>query len=232
MLRLFDTMSRSKRAFRPPGKRPVRIYTCGPSVYNYAHIGNFRTYLFEDVLVRYLRYKGHRVKRVMNITDVEDKAIIAARRERKSLAGLQKEKIDAFFRDYRKLGMAMPDVVANASDHIEDMVRLIGVICEKGYCIEERDGIYFDVRRFKGYGRLRGLAGRRYLGKARKDDYSKEGLWDFRLWKRWSRGDGNVFWESPFGRGRPGWHIECSAMAMRHLGQSIDIHCGGSDNIF
>jgi cysteinyl-tRNA synthetase len=232
MLRLYDTMSRRKRVFRPIRGRTVGIYTCGPSVYDYSHVGNFRTYLFEDVLVKYLRYKGYRVKRVMNITDVEDKAISAARNGGVSLKGLEEEKIRAFFRDYDALGMVRPDVVAKASEHVPQMLRLIGRICSAGCCRIEKDGIYFDVRRFPRYGRLRGIRSRRYLGMARKDDYSREGLWDFRLWKRWSPGDGKVGWGSRYGFGRPGWHIECSAMAMRYLGESFDIHCGGVDNIF
>jgi len=232
MLRLFDTMSRSKRPLRPLKGNLVRIYTCGPSVYDYSHIGNFRTYLFEDVLVRYLRYKGYRVKRVMNITDVEDKAIAAARKEGRSLASLEKGKINAFFSDLRALHMLMPDVVARASDHVPSMIRLIRRICAKGYCLKERDGVYFDVRRFRKYGALSHIARPRYLGAARKDDYVKAGAWDFRLWKRWTRGDGDARWKSPFGDGRPGWHIECSALSMAYLGESFDIHCGGSDNIY
>jgi len=232
MLKLFDTLSRRKRAFRPLKGNLVRVYTCGPSVYDYTHIGNFRTYLFEDILVRYLGYKGFRVKRVMNITDIEDKAIAAAKREGKTFRELEKGKIRAFFSDFRKLGMARPDIVAKASGNVRQMITLIERICAKGYCIREKDGVYFDVRRFRGYGHLRGLKSRAYLGKAKGDDYSREGLWDFRLWKRWTPADGDARWSSPFGTGRPGWHIECSAMSMRYLGESFDIHCGGVDNIF
>ncbi len=231
-MRLHDTLSGKKREFRPLEGDTVRIYTCGPSVYDYSHIGNFRTYLFEDILVRYLRYKGYRVRRVMNITDIEDKAVSEARRQGKTLESLQRKKIEAFFRDFHSLGMEDPDVVAKASDHVQDMISLIERICGKGYCIDERDGVYFDVRRSKGYGRLRHLKRPRYMGLARHDDYTKEGLWDFRLWKRWTMWDRAACWESPFGDGRPGWHIECSAMAMKYLGDSFDIHCGGTDNIF
>jgi len=229
---LFDTFSRKKRSFHPLRGNLVRIYTCGPSVYNYSHIGNFRTYLFEDVLVRYLRYKGYRVKRVMNITDVEDKAVEAAKKEKTTLRSLARDKIRRFFADFYSLKMVKPDVVAKASEHVPGMIRLIQRICQKGYCKIERDGIYFDVRRFRRYGALRHLKNKKYLGKASGDDYSKEGLWDFRLWKYWSKGDGKIGWKSPFGFGRPGWHIECSAMAMQYLGESFDIHCGGADNIY
>jgi cysteinyl-tRNA synthetase len=232
MLRLYDTLSRSKRPFRPLKGNTVRIYTCGPSVYSYSHIGNFRTYLFEDVLVRYLRLRGYRVRRVMNITDVEDKAIMAARKEGVSLAALQKDKIRAFFSDYDRLGMLRPDVVAKASDHVPQMIRLIERICRNGYCLRDGNDVYFNVRKFRRYGRLARLAKRTYFGRAGGDDYVKEGLWDFILWKGWTCGDGSVRWKSPFGNGRPGWHIECSAMAAQYLGETFDIHCGGTDNIY
>ena len=232
MLRLYDTLSRSKRLFSPLRGRTARIYTCGPSVYNYSHIGNFRTYLFEDVLVRYLGYRGYKVKRVMNITDIEDKAIEAAKKGGVSLARLENDKVRAFFRDFDALGMRRPDVVAKASAHVPAMVRLIGRLCARGYCRLEGDGVYFDIRRFRPYGRLKRMRNRRYRGMVRVDDYAWDGLRDFRLWKAWTRADGPVRWASPFGDGRPGWHIECSAMAMEYLGERFDIHCGGTDNIF
>ncbi len=231
-MKLYDTFRRKKREFKPVKGKAVRIYTCGPSVYNYAHIGNFRTYLFEDVLVRYLIYKGYRIKRVMNITDVEDKAIETAKKENVSLNRLEADKIRIFFKEFDKLNMQRPDVVAKASKHLPQIVRLIRRICAKGYCREERDGIYFDVRKFRRYGNLRRLDNKRYRGVMRKDDYAKEGAWDFRLWKFWSKKDGENYWGSRFGKGRPGWHIECSAIAMHYLGDNIDIHCGGTDNIF
>jgi cysteinyl-tRNA synthetase len=231
-MRLYDTLAGKKREFAPLRGNTVRIYTCGPSVYAYSHIGNFRTYLFEDVLVRYLKYKGYGVKRVMNITDVEDKAIAAAGAAGVSVWKMQRGNTKAFFSDWDGLGMLRPDVVAKASAHVPRMVSLIKRICACGYCRHERDGVYFDVRKFRGYGKLRHLKNPGYFGKAHGDDYSKEGLWDFRLWKRWTRGDGDVKWKSPFGEGRPGWHIECSAMSMHYLGDTFDIHCGGSDNIY
>jgi len=232
MLRLYDTLDGKKRQFKPLRGNTVRIYTCGPSVYAYSHIGNFRTYLFEDVLVRYLLFKGYKVKRVINITDIEDKAIEAARKEGKTLDALQKDKIQRFFADWKRLGMRKPDVVAKASEHVPLMERLIRKICSKGFCRSEKDGVYFDVRRFRRYGDLRKLRNRKYLGVARNDDYTNEGLRDFRLWKAWTRGDGDACYKSAFGDGRPGWHIECSAMSMHYLGESFDIHCGGSDNIY
>ncbi|MEW6722471.1 MAG: cysteine--tRNA ligase [Candidatus Micrarchaeota archaeon] len=232
MLRLYDTLSRRKRPFRPLKGKTVRIYTCGPSVYEYSHIGNFRTYLFEDVLVRYLKFKGYSIFRVMNVTDVEDKAVEAARRQGVSIEKLVKEKCRTFFSDFGRLGMLRPDIIAKASDYVPQMISLISRICMRGYCIPRKDGLYFNSRKFGRYGELRGLKSRRFLGAAHKDDYAREGVWDFRLWKKWTRGDGDVAWESPWGRGRPGWHIECSAISMHHLGESFDIHCGGVDNIF
>ncbi len=231
-MRLFDTFAGHRRKFAPLKGNTVRVYTCGPSVYAYSHIGNFRTYLFEDVLVRYLKYRGFGARRVMNITDVEDKAIAAARKEGVGLERLQKDRIRAFFSDWDGLGMLRPGVVARASEHVPQMIALIRRICRKGYCKSDKEGIYFDVRKFRDYGKLRHLKNPRYFGKASGDDYVKEGLWDFRLWKKWTRGDGRARWKSPFGDGRPGWHIECSAMSMHYLGESFDIHCGGSDNIY
>lgn len=231
-MRLYDTLERRKRVFRPLSGNLVRMYTCGPSVYAYSHIGNFRTYLFEDVLVRYLAFRGYKVKRVMNITDVEDKAIVAARKEGKTLEAVQKDKTRSFFSDFDSLGMRRPTVIAKASRHVPQVIRLIQRICARGFCRDEPEAVYFDVRKFRGYGKLRRLKRRTYFGKAAGDDYAREGLWDFILWKRWTRRDGSVRWESPFGAGRPGWHIECSAMSMHHLGESFDIHCGGVDNVY
>jgi len=232
MLCLYDTMQRKKLPFKPLKGKTVRIYTCGPSVYAYSHIGNFRTYLFEDILLRYLIFKGFKIRRVMNITDIEDKAIAAASEKRVSLSALERSKTKVFFRDFHALGMLAPDKVVKASGAVPDIIRLINRLCSNGYCIKEKDGVYFDIRKFREYGRLRHLKCREYYGKAMEDDYSKEGLWDFRLWKCWTPKDGAARWESPWGAGRPGWHIECSAISMKQLGERFDIHCGGVDNIF
>lgn len=232
-LRLFDTMEREKRIFRPIRRNKVGIYTCGPSVYSFSHIGNFRTYLFEDILVRYLRYKGFHVKRVMNITDIEDKAITEARRLGISLKELESPKMKAFLKDFDTLKMERPDVIAKASDHVPQMAQMVRKICANGYCIIKGDGTYFNVRKSRGYGMLRRLGRRQYLGSAPGDDYSKEGFWDFILWKRWTKRDNEAGWDGgSLGDGRPGWHIECSAMSAHYLGETFDIHCGGSDNIF
>ncbi|MFH1785062.1 MAG: cysteine--tRNA ligase [Candidatus Micrarchaeota archaeon] len=230
-MKLFDTMSKKKRGFLPIDGKTAKIYTCGPSVYAYSHIGNFRTYLFEDILVRYLIFKGFCVKRIMNITDIEDKAMAQAKKENKNMETIQKNKIKKFLSDFQELGMLKPNKIVKASLHIEEMVKLIEKLCENGYCKKEKDGIYFNIKKYKKYGRLKKIRNT-YFGKIARDDYAKEGHWDFRLWKFWSRGDGKVFWKSKFGDGRPGWHIECSAIAMHYLGETIDIHCGGTDNIF
>ncbi len=227
-MKLYDWLDKKKKIL---GKKSVRIYTCGPSVYDYSHIGNFRAHLYEDVLVRYLKYRGIRVRRVMNITDVEDKAIKRANKLGITVWQLEKDKIRQFWKDYDALGMLRPDVVAMASSEIPAMIRLINRICKKGYCFREKDGIYFNVRKFKKYGKLLGKR-MKYAGIKRKDDYAREEKYDFRLWKFRSRSDRRYSWDSPFGRGRPGWHIECSAIVMHHLGEQIDIHCGGWDNIF
>jgi cysteinyl-tRNA synthetase len=222
-----------KRPFHPLKGNTVRIYTCGPSVYSYSHIGNFRTYLFEDVLVRYLLLLGYRVKRVMNITDVEDKGVMTAKKENLSLGALQKDKIRAFLADYDRLGMLRPDIIARASDHVPQMIRLIERICRNGYCLRKGNDICFNVRKFRRYGRLARLEQRTYFpGTPEDEDYVKRGLWDFVLWKGWTRGDGSARWHSPFGDGRPGWHIECSAISRQYLGMAFDIHCGGVDNIY
>jgi cysteinyl-tRNA synthetase len=231
-LKLFDSMSGGLRKFVPLQSGRAGIYTCGPSVYDYSHIGNFRTYVAEDILVRYLAYKGLKVRRVMNITDVEDKAVRAAVAQGVGLADLQKQKIRGFFSDWDVLGLSRPDVIAYASGHVPQMVKMIERICARGFCVSNRSGVYFNIRKMRGYGKMSGLKDPEYFGRAPGDDYSKCGLWDFRLWKRWSRGDGNIGWDSPFGFGRPGWHIECTAMATRYLGEYFDLHCGGSDNVY
>lgn len=230
-MKLYDTLSAKKREFVPIKGKNVSIYTCGPSVYSYSHIGNFRTYLFEDVLIRYLKFLGFSVKRVMNITDLEDKAIEQAIIENKTLDSLVNDKIEAFLEDFKLLGILKPNKLIRASKKINLMIKAINILIKKGYCIFEKDGIYFDTRKFRKYGELSKIP-KVYRGIARKDDYSVEGLWDFRLWKFHSKKDSDIFWKSPFGIGRPGWHIECSTLAHYSFEGTIDIHCGGVDNIF
>ena len=233
-LKIFNTLTRRKEEFKPLGK-VVRIYTCGPSVYERSHIGNFRTFVFEDVLVRYLKFKGYRVKRVMNITDIEDKAIEAARREGRTLKELTEHYTKIFFEDMRALNLLPADVFPKASEHIKDIVRLIKRILKNGYAYVGGDGsIYFDISKFKSYGKLSRLKLRRGKRRIKRDEWGEETgiVADFAIWKSHDKKDGDAFWVTDLGKGRPGWHIECSAMSYKYLGDHFDMHIGGKDNIF
>lgn len=230
MLRLFNTMTRRKEAFRPRG-REVKLYTCGPSVYDSPHVGNHRTYVWEDVLKRYLEYLGYRVRHAMNITDVEDKAVRTARQEGISLRELTGRHERAFFKDVEALNMEPADFYPRATEHIRDMVALVKRLLEKGMAYRPDGDIYFDLSKARGYGTLARLR-RAPKGRVSKDDYERREAGDFILWKAHRRQDGDVYWETELGKGRPGWSIQCSAMAMRYLGPTIDIHTGGIDNIF
>ncbi|MBM4149059.1 MAG: cysteine--tRNA ligase [Lentisphaerae bacterium] len=234
-MRLFNTMTRRVEEFAPAGGRRVGLYTCGPTVYNYAHIGNFRTYVFEDVLRRHLRYSGYDVFQVMNITDVDDKTIRGSRNAGIPLKDYTKPFTDAFFSDLKTLGIEPAEVYPAATDHVEDMISMILKLIEKKHAYVSSDGcVYYDVGSFPAYGKLAHLDfnGLRSGSRVAHDEYDKENLADFALWKAWDEEDGDVAWDSPWGRGRPGWHIECSAMSIRHLGETFDIHTGGVDNIF
>ena len=235
MLRLFNTMTRKKEIFRPLRDKEVRIYSCGPTVYDYAHIGNFRAYIFADLLRRYLKYKGYRVKHVMNITDVDDKIIKRVNEQKVSLKEYTAKYIKAFFEDLRALNIEKFEYYPRATEHIDDMVRLIKILLKKGYAYKAEDGsIYFSISKFKDYGKLSGIKFKKIKAKPRirHDEYSKEDISDFALWKAYTKEDGEVYWETELGKGRPGWHIECSAMSMKYLGETIDIHTGGVDLIF
>lgn len=234
MLMLFNTLTRKKEIFQPSGD-VVGIYTCGPSVYQYAHIGNFRTFVFEDVLVRYLKYKGFKIKRVMNLTDVEDKAIAAAKKEGKTLTELTRHYSDIFFEDMKAINLLPADVFPRATGHVPEITYLIKKIMENGYAYRGQDGsIYYDVSKFKDYGKLSHLKLKTGKRKIKRDEWGEDTsiLSDFALWKSYEKEDGDVFWETPLGKGRPGWHIECSAMSSKHLGKYFDIHVGGIDNVF
>ena len=243
MLVLFNTLGRKKEEFKPLEDNLVKMYTCGPTVYNYAHIGNFRSYVAQDILKRYLLYKGYKVKHVMNLTDVDDKTIRDSQKEGISLKEFTERYTKAFFEDSKKLNLLPADIYAKATEHIEDMRKLIQTLIDKGYAYKGDDNsIYYDVSKFKEYGKLSGIkiselkAGVR----VKQDEYEKEEANDFALWKAWTPEDGDVFWDVNFTingkeetiRGRPGWHIECSAMSMKYLGETIDIHAGGVDLIF
>lgn len=234
MLKLFNTLSRQKEIFQPIGD-VVGIYTCGPSVYQYAHIGNFRTFAFEDVLVRYLRYKGYNVKRVMNLTDIEDKSISIAIKEGKPISELTQYYSKVFFEDMDTLELAPADVFPKATEHVPDIIAIIKKIMQNGYAYRGKDGsVYYDISKFKDFGKLSHLKLRAGKNKIKRDDWGEDTsiISDFALWKSYEKEDGDIFWETELGKGRPGWHIECSAMGSKHLGTRFDIHVGGVDNIF
>lgn len=234
MLKLFNTLTRKKEKFQPLGD-VVGIYTCGPSVYQYAHIGNFRTFIFEDVFVRYLKFKGYKVKWVMNITDVEDKAIVTAKKEGKSLRELTEHYTKIFFEDMETLNLLPADVFPKATEHVPEIVKIIKKIMENSYAYRGKNGtIYYDISKFKDYGKLSRLKLKVGKKKIKRDEWGETTsiVSDFALWKSYEKKDGEVFWETELGKGRPGWHIECSAMSSKHLGERFDIHAGGVDNIF
>jgi len=239
MLRIFNTETRTKEEISlPGGEDTLKMYTCGPTVYNYAHIGNFRTYVFEDLLRRSLKYFGFPLKQVMNLTDVEDKTIFAAKEKGIPLAEHTQIYKDAFFEDLKVLNVEPVEIYSPATDYIPEMITMIATLIEKGYAYQGKDGgVYYSIKNFPSYGRLSHLKLDTLQEGASKrvsdDEYDKESASDFVLWKSYDEErDGDVFWESPFGKGRPGWHVECSAMATKLLGETIDIHVGGVDNIF
>jgi cysteinyl-tRNA synthetase len=239
MIRLFNTYSRALEEFSPldPAGREVKMYTCGPTVYSHAHIGNFRAYVFEDLLQRHLESRGFQVRRVMNITDVDDKTIRGSREAGVPLAEFTAPFKKAFFDDLDTLRLKRADSFPEATDprELAKMIEMIGTLMERGLAYQAEDkSIYFRINKFSDYGKLAhfDLEELRSTGRVKSDEYDKEHVGDFALWKAWDEEDGDVKWESPWGAGRPGWHIECSAMATQLLGDQLDIHCGGVDNIF
>ena len=238
-LRFFNTYSRELENFEPrdPAGREVDIYTCGPTVYSRAHIGNFRAYIFEDLLQRHLELRGYKVHRVMNITDVDDKTIRGAREAKIPLRKFTEQFKQAFFEDIETLRIKRPDEFPAATDqrYIDRMIEMIATLISRGLAYQAEDkSVYFRINKFPDYGMLAhfDLTQLQSTDRVKHDEYDKEHIGDFALWKAWDEEDGDVGWESPWGRGRPGWHIECSAMATALLGEQIDIHCGGVDNIF
>ncbi len=233
--RIYNTMSRTKEELRPIDGRQVRMYTCGPTVYNYAHIGNFRAYMFEDLLRRYIKFCGFEVVQVQNLTDVDDKTIRASIEQGLPLKEYTKKYIDAFFDDLAKLNIEPAEHYPAATNYIPEMIALIEKLFEKGYAYQSADGsVYYSIDKFAEYGKLAHLdrEGMQSGARVDQDEYDKDNAADFALWKAYVPEDGDVVWDSPWGRGRPGWHIECSAMSMKLLGESFDIHTGGVDNIF
>lgn len=238
-VQFFNTYSRELESFAPldPGGKRVKMYTCGPTVYNHAHIGNFRAYLFEDLLQRHLEARGFEVERVMNLTDVDDKTIRGSRAAGRRLADFTQVYKDAFFQDLETLRIkrAQHFPAATEPQYIAKMIEMIRQLEEGGIAYQADDrSVYFRLAKFPDYGKLAhlNLDELRPTGRIRNDEYEKENIGDFALWKAWDENDGDVAWDSPWGRGRPGWHIECSAMATALLGPQLDIHCGGVDNIF
>jgi cysteinyl-tRNA synthetase len=234
-IRFFNTLTRRKEPFTPLEKGKVRMYTCGPTVYDYAHIGNFRAFLFEDLLKRWLEYRGFTVTHVMNITDVDDKTIRGSQKQQIPLRQFTEHYTKAFFEDISKLNVKPATHYPKATEHIPDMVTLVKTLLEKGYAYKSPDGsIYYAINKFENYGKLSHINVQALQAGARvkTDEYTKEEAQDFALWKAWTPEDGDVFWETDLGKGRPGWHIECSAMSMRYLGETFDVHCGGIDNMF
>ncbi len=238
-LRLFNTYSRALEEFHPldSAGREVKMYTCGPTVYSHAHIGNFRAYLFEDLLQRHLELREFKVRRVMNITDVDDKTIRGSQDAGIPLAEFTLPFKQAFFEDLDILRIKRADSFPEATDpaQIAAMIEMIKTLMTRELAYQAEDkSIYFRINKFPAYGRLAhfDLSELRSTGRVKSDEYEKENVGDFALWKAWDKDDGPVRWESPWGAGRPGWHIECSAMATQLLGEQLDIHCGGVDNIF
>ncbi|MCX6553502.1 MAG: cysteine--tRNA ligase [Candidatus Aminicenantes bacterium] len=233
-MKFYNTLTRRLEEFRPIEKGKVGLYTCGPTVYDYPHIGNYRSYVFEDLVKRFLLFAGLRVHHVMNITDIDDKTIRKAGELGVPLAEVTQKYIDAFHADLRTLNILPADVYPRATAHIPEMVSLISSLLDKGFAYEKDGSVYFSIERFPGYGRLanieRGNLKPAAAATHDADEYEKEAVQDFVLWK--GKKPGEPYWPAAFGEGRPGWHIECSAMSMKYLGPHFDIHMGGVDNIF
>ncbi|MHB1909244.1 MAG: cysteine--tRNA ligase [Nitrososphaerales archaeon] len=235
MIQFFNALGRKMEEFKPITPGEVKMYTCGPTIWNFPHIGNYRTFVFEDLLRRYLEYRGYNVTQVMNLTDVDDRIIKVCREKNIDLYKFTEPYAKSFFEDLDFLRIKKASIYPRATDHIPEMVEIIQALLEKGFAYKsDDDSIYYKISKFPSYGKLSGLdvstlkAGAR----VRQDDYDKDSAQDFALWKAWDANDGKVFWDTTLGRGRPGWHIECSAMSMKYLGEHFDIHTGGVDNMF
>ena len=234
-LRFFNTLSRQLQDFQPISDGCAKMYTCGPTVYNFAHIGNFRAYSFEDLLRRTLEYAGLKVTQVMNLTDVDDKTIRDSRAAGLPLRTFTEKYKKAFFDDLKTLNIEPAEVYPAATDHIPEMIRMIEQLFERGIAYQSADRcVYFSIDKFPQYGKLARIDrdNQRSGVRIKNDEYAKDSVADFALWKARDEADGDVWWDSPWGQGRPGWHIECSAMSMKYLGDSFDIHTGGIDNMF
>ncbi len=234
---LLNTLSREKEEFIPNNRQEVKLYSCGPTVYNYAHIGNYRAYIFADTLKRAITYAGYNVHHIMNITDVDDKTIRDSQAEGKTLKEFTEFYTEKFYEDIKSLNILPPEKYTKATDNIPAMVELTKKLLGNGLAYKSEDGsVYFNIKKFSNYGKLSNLVLENQMenagGRIKTDEYDKENVQDFALWKAWGKNDGDVFWDTELGKGRPGWHIECSAMSMKFLGEEIDIHTGGVDLIF
>ncbi len=231
MLKLYNTLTNKIEEISD--EKEVGYYTCGPTVYNYAHIGNLRTYTLQDLLKRFLLFEGYKVKQVMNLTDVDDKTIRDSQKQGKSLKEHTRFYEKAFLQDLKKLNVLTPEVICRATEHIEEMVSMIKELKKKGIAYEKDGSIYYSISKFKGYGKLSKIKLENLKANTQlKDEYDKENPSDFALWKAWDKADGEVYWETELGKGRPGWHIECSAMSRKYLGDTFELHSGGVDLIF
>jgi cysteinyl-tRNA synthetase len=231
-IRFHNTLGGKIEAFTPQKSDGVRMYTCGPTVYDYAHIGNYRTFVFQDILRRFLKLRGYKMNHVMNLTDVDDRIIANAAAAGVSIRDYTEKFAQAFFDDCKTLSIEAPEHWIRATDHIDDMVKLIQRLQEKTYTYPSEGSIYYRIAKFPHYGRLSNIdvTGIQAGARVDVDRYEKESARDFALWK--APKPGEHFWETPIGKGRPGWHIECSAMAMKYLGETLDIHTGGIDLAF
>jgi cysteinyl-tRNA synthetase len=232
-LHLHNTLSNQVEDFAPSADNTVRMYACGPTVYDYGHIGNFRTFVAVDILRRFLRQSGFKLEHVMNITDVDDKIIRNASREGKTVPEYTRKYEDAFLEDMQTLSLERPEKVVRATDHIREMAEFVQELAKKGFAYRAEDGsYYFRIASFPNYGKLskKDFAGMEVGARVDVDEYEKDNARDFALWK--ARKPGEHYWESPIGPGRPGWHIECSVMSMKYLGTTLDLHAGGEDLIF
>lgn len=235
MLKIYNTLTRKEEEFKSLNDGKVTMYTCGPTVYDVAHIGNLRTYVFEDILKRTLQYLGYGVYHVMNITDVDDKTIKAGGGKQEEFKKLTREYEEKFLADLGLLNVILPNKLTRATEYINQMVEFIEDLMDKGIAYRAADGsIYFSIEKFPEYGKLSCLdkGGIKAGARVAQDEYDKENPSDFALWKAWDEKDGEIFWETSLGKGRPGWHIECSAMSSSELGETIDIHAGAVDLVF